>query len=247
MTYPHLSRAPIVEGLIDIQVKPRAELSVENLVPLVDKLKTSYPTVKDIRSFQAEVKFEPNQTASQSIDSKQIGYRLERQTPQFVILARVGGITVSRLKPYDTWENLIAEARPHWETYCEVCKPEAITRIATRFINRIELPTDSLDFDDYLAAPPQIPKGLPQEISHFLTRIVLSAKESGSNIAIAQALEAPNVQERTVPVLIDIDVFKEVDMPIDSEQPWDLLSIMRDLKNCAFFDSLTPRALELFR
>ncbi len=247
MVYPHLSKAPIVEGLIDIQVKPRTDVSVENLGSLVEKLKPSYPTVKDIRYYRAELKYDANQPASSSIDAKHVGYRFERQSPPFVILARGDAFTVSRLRPYDTWDDLIAEARLHWGLYREVCKPETVTRIATRFINRIELPIDALDFDDYLAAPANIPSGFPQTINHFLTRIVIPDKDSGSSVAIGQALETPNAETKTVPVILDIDVFKEVDLSIDSEEIWTLLTKMRDLKNRAFFSSLTPKALELFR
>jgi uncharacterized protein (TIGR04255 family) len=164
-----------------------------------------------------------------------------------VILARSNAFTVSRLRPYDAWEHLIAEARLQWGLYCEICKPEAVTRIATRFINRIDLSIDALDFDDYLAAPANIPTGFPQMINHFLTRLVIPDKDSGSNVAIGQALEALNAETRTVPVLLDIDVFKEVDLSIESEEIWTLLTRMRDLKNRAFFNSLTPKALELFR
>jgi uncharacterized protein (TIGR04255 family) len=84
-------------------------------------------------------------------------------------------------------------------------------------------------------------------INHFLTRLVIPDKDSGSNVAIGQALEALNAETRTVPVLLDIDVFKEVDLSIESEEIWTLLTRMRDLKNRAFFNSLTPKALELFR
>jgi uncharacterized protein (TIGR04255 family) len=104
-----------------------------------------------------------------------------------------------------------------------------------------------LDFDDYLAAAPIIPKGLPQTFEGFLTRIVVPHVETGAHIAMSQLLDAPNPQARTVPVIIDIDVFRELDIPADSPALWDFLAKMRDVKNHAFFDSVTPRCLELFK
>lgn len=247
MTFPILPRAPIVEGLIDIQAKPRQGISLNDLVAFGDRIKSSYPTVKDLREIKAQIPIGQDSTVSPAVAATLVGYRFERQSPPFVVHARVEELLVSRLKPYDTWDNLLAEAKSLWREYCEICKPEVITRIATRYINRIELPMEKLDFDDYLAAPPLIPKGLPQTIEHFLTRIVVPDKESGAHVAISQVLDAPNPQTRTIPVLIDIDVYKETDLPVGSDELWIFLGKMRDLKNKAFFDSVRDKALELFR
>jgi uncharacterized protein (TIGR04255 family) len=247
MTYPHLSRAPIVEGLVDIQVKPRPDWSVELLAPFTVKLRDSYPEVKALQEFQAAFKLEQGKSPAPIMESKPAGYRLERRSPPFVILARREGFTFSRLKPYDTWGNLVEEARSLWKEYCSVCKPEATTRVATRYINRIELPIDGLDFDDYLTAAPKVPKRLPQVLGHFFSRIIVPDPGSGADIAVSQVLEAPDPATRKLPVLIDIDVYKEVELSIDSQDLWSLLTKMRELKNCAFFDSLTPKALELFK
>jgi uncharacterized protein (TIGR04255 family) len=247
MVYPHLSRAPIVEGLVDIQVKQRPDWSVEQLSPYVENLRDSYPEAKSLQQIRAELKLEVDKPSTQAVEARPGGYRLERQSPPFVILARREGFTVSRMTPYDTWKNLVAEARPRWEEYCRACKPEAITRVATRFINRIELPIEGLDFDDYFTATPKVPQGLPQTLAHFLSRIIVPDRNSGADIAISQVMEAMNPSTQKVVVLIDIDVYKNLDLSVDSGELWDLLNTLRELKNCAFFDSLTPRALELFK
>lgn len=245
--YPHLNKAPIVEALVDLQVKQRDSFDVEQLSLLRDHLKERYPVAKDLTKFQAEVKFPEQSGAEQTVASQKIGYRLERQDAPFVVLARRHGFTVSRLAPYQDWENLVAEAKPLWEEYLEVCKPEAIARVATRFINRIEFPIENLDFDDYLKAPPTIPKGLPETLTQFLSRIVVSDSKTGAEIAFLQALEAPNLTTNKVSVLIDIDVYKAVDFPISSEETWKLLNTFRNLKNCTFFGSITPKTLRLLK
>src|SRR5258708_39715199 len=70
MAYPHLSKAPIVEGLVDIKVKQRPGWSVEQLDPFTKKVETSYPVVKAFQEFQAELKFEQDKLPSQAIASK---------------------------------------------------------------------------------------------------------------------------------------------------------------------------------
>lgn len=247
MDFPHLPKAPIVEGLIAIQTRLGSEISVSQLVQLAEKIKPSYPTVKELREFQAQVAVAPAQATAQSFAPTHVGYRYERATPPFVVHVRPNELLVSRLRPYDRWENLISETKSLWTEYCAVCKPEAVTRIATRFINKIELPLEGLDFDEYLAAAPIIPKGLPQTFEGFLTRIVVPHAETGAHISMSQMLEAANPQTRKLPVLIDIDVFKELDLPADSPALWEILGKMRDVKNHAFFDSVTAKCLELFK
>lgn len=247
MPHPHLAKAPIVEGLIDIQVRPGADKGLEKLSALRDSLKTSYSSAVDLHAYQAQVKLDEGRVSTEHAESQRIGYRLERQAPPFVLLLRKNGFTCSRLTPYDNWESLVAEARPRFDQYCAAVGPKAVTRVATRFINRIEMPTMGLDFEDYLAAPVGIPKGLPEELAHFFTRIVVPHRETAVDIAISQVLEAPNLQTGQVPLLMDIDVYKNVDFPVGSSEPWELLETMRDLKNQAFFGSLTEKALDLFK
>jgi len=249
MTFPHLPKAPIVEGLIHVRCKAGQGISLEDVLKFGERIRSLYPTVKPLQHFEADLQIGADSKPTQSVRTSHIGYRFERTDPPFVVHAQIGELLVSRLRPYDTWENLFSAAKSHWSDYCDVLRPEAITRIATRFINRIELPMEmeKLDFDDYLAAPPTIPKGLPPVFGHFLTRIVVPDHITGCDIAISQALDSPNPQTRTLPVLIDIDVYKQVNLPIDSPDLWETLGKMRDLKNRAFFDSITAKALELFK
>jgi uncharacterized protein (TIGR04255 family) len=245
--YPNLSKAPIIEGLLNIQVKARPDLTLKEIANLRDALNDRYPESKDLRTIIAGVRVSADRAGSQSVTTELVGYRLERKDKPFVLLLANNGLTVSRLKPYDKWEDLVAEAKPIWEKYIDFCKPETVTRIATRYINRLELPAQGLDFDAYLAAMPRLPKKLPDTLADFLVRLVVPDKETGCHAAIVQAFQGVNTDANTVQVLIDIDVFKTVDMQPASQDIWKLLDIMRNLKNDAFFGAITDKTLELLR
>lgn len=245
MPFPCLANAPIVEGLVNIQVRPLIDPAGPALGKMRDRMRDSYPGGTDLN--QTEVNVGSSEAPQPAIISTRVGYRLERQAPPFVLLVQQNGLTVSRLAPYSTWEDLVAEARPIWNQFVEMCQPQRITRVAARFINRIALPLDGLNFDDYLIAGPTVPTGLPDTVGLFVSRIVVPEAETGADIAISQILEAIDPQLRSVSLLIDIDVYKEVDFAPDAEETWTLLAKMRELKNRAFFGSLTSRALELFQ
>lgn len=244
MTHPHLSRAPIVEALVDLAVTPRTDLTHAMLTKLKDELAGEYPTVKEMRTFTAGFEFDQEKPPTQSVATEIIGYRLEKKDEPFVLMMRRDGLTVSRLAPYSCWDDLVAEAQLVWDMYVDACKPEAISRVATRFINRLDLPMHGLDFDDYLAAPPRIPKNLPETLKEFLVRLVIP-DESGAEIALLQTLQGANPLTQTVQVLVDIDVYKIVEFEPTSPSPWELLAIMRRLKNTTFFGSITPKTLEM--
>ncbi len=246
MPFPTLRAAPIVEGLINIQTKPRAGFSVDDLNAFGACIKDSYPTVRKLTEIAGEIRLR-EEGATQAIATSVVGFRYEREAPRFVIHAHPGELLVSRLRPYDEWTNLYAETRSMWTKYIGVAKPETITRLATRFINRIELPGKDLDFEQYLTAPAPVPKQLGEHLEHFLTRVVIQDAKSGASIAISQALETFNPQTETVSILLDIDVYKLVSLPVEGEEAWELLNAMRELKNRAFFGSVTPKALELFK
>ena len=76
------------------------------------------------------------------------------------------GFTFSRLKPYETWENLRDEAYRLWQKYREITSPEII-RVALRYINKLEFPLPIKNFSDYLTAAPIVPAELPQGVSSF--------------------------------------------------------------------------------
>jgi uncharacterized protein (TIGR04255 family) len=109
------------------------------------------------------------------------------------------------------------------------------------------LPIENLDFEHYLAISPRLPKGIPEVLSNFLVKTIVEDEDSGASISISQVLEAPIAEKNRVPVLIDIDVYKTVDFSPDSDEYWQLLDKMRDLKNRAFFGCLTEKALEGFK
>lgn len=245
--YPNLRNAPIVEGLIQIQVKPHQGVNPNDVRAFADRLKDTYVIAGELRDIRAQLVFTQDLTESKPIPAAHVGYRLERESPRFVVHARTTELLVSRLKPYDTWEELLSETQRLWRIYSEVCKPELVTRLATRFVNQLDLPLKALDLDDYLSAPAAIPEKLPQVFAQFLTRVVVPDDETGTHIALSQASGTPNPGSETLPIILDIDVYRaDLDFELASEKIWALLGKMRDIKNKAFFGSVTEKAIQLF-
>jgi hypothetical protein len=78
-------------------------------------------------------------TVTEAVDTP-IGWRFVSPDKLHVFQARLNGFTFSRLPPYVDWESFRTEARRLWDLYRAVANPIAPTRIAVRYINRLDLP-----------------------------------------------------------------------------------------------------------
>ena len=254
LEHPHLERAPVVEALIDFRVKPKLGLTAQDLAKIYDTIKGTYPTTKLISRLHAELHVEVKdgvavgkEPARPTASATHMGFRYESKDGLYVMQAQLEGFTLSRLKPYERWESLIEESKKLWDLYVVIANPTSITRVATRYINRLEIPLPLKDFSEYLTVPPEMPEGSPQLVSEFLSRMVAHDPASGASMVFTQAMEGQQTSENILPVILDFDVFKEGSFDVDSNSYWELLAKFRGLKNDAFFGSVTPKSLELLK
>ena len=239
----HLTHAPITEALIDIKVKLPPDFDVTQLKSIHTLISKEYPKEQELRKKRFEFKVKPDSV--EASPSYIHGYRYISTDKERIVQARLNGFTFSKLKPYKSWEHLRDEAHRLWSEYVKLFRPKLITRVAVRYINRLEIPfLPKRDFKYYLTAPPEVPKELPQEVSGFLTRIVIPMPLDTTAI-IAQAME-PIKDPKILPIILDIDVFKGAKLNTDRDA-WDALERFHDLKNDIFFSSVTKKALELWQ
>jgi len=243
---PHLARAPITEALIDFQVRPGKGTDLEAvraLATLVGDYEQKGPILQ-LQTTWAVTKEEGARNRSQS---QELGVRLHSPDEKYVLQVRTSGFTLSRLEPYETWENLVGEARRLWAIYLGRLQPEAIVRVATRFINQLKLPMKPGEqFQEYLTKPPDIPEELPQGVLGFMQRMVILHPQLDARANLIQLLQEGMAPADYVPVILDIDVYKLVNLSPETEDAWNLLGELRVFKNATFFASLTEKTVELF-
>jgi uncharacterized protein (TIGR04255 family) len=241
----HLLHAPIREGLISIQFDP---VSMEAVKEFSDAIASQYDNVLDIWSHAFEL--EVGQTALTKNERNATGRRFDtpKQGQPHVVLAQRGELTYSRLQPYGDWQDLRGAAKPLWELFARICKPQRVNRVAVRYINSMPLPLKpGEDFSKYLEASPQIPPELPQAVTAFLQRVVIKDPKTGNLAIVTQALEgAESTGSSDITVILDIDVSRRTQISPEDEAIWTILDTLRDLKNEIFFRHLTEDAVELF-
>ena len=246
VTQEHLNNAPIVEAIVDIRVKLPPKTDIAKLEFKGESISSQYPKKKKRIKFEGKFDIREGELPKYKDTPAYIdGYIYETEDEKHVVQTRLDGFTFSRLKPYQTWENLRDEAHKLWKHYVRIASPEIITRVALRYINRLELPLSMSDFNEYLISSPTIPQNLSQAISGFLMRFVVPEKSIDALAIITQAFE--RVINNKVPIILDIDVFKKKEYAVDKNDVWDDIEKLRELKNRIFFEFITKKTKELYK
>lgn len=245
--YSLLRNTPITEALIDIRIKPREDFDVKLLDSLYGAISDQYHDKKTRQKFEGKFEFKKGEIPISSGTATIDGYIFSSADKKQVVQARIDGFTFNRLRPYEEWGKLRDEAFKLWRLYRDVVSPQ-IMRVALRYINKIEIPhfpQPMKDFKEYLSAAPIVPEGLPQGVSSFLTRVVIHDPQIDATGIITQVFEQI-VDPKFIPIILDIDVFKQKE-GIGEEEAWETLEKLRNLKNEIFFASITEKTKELFQ
>lgn len=243
LSWPHLDKAPVNEALIDIRVQLPPGVRIDQLNTLHSKISSAYPKKKERRKWEGKFELKEEGKSAHSVELGIDGLLFSTSDDRQIVQYRLDGFTFSRLRPYETWESLKTEARRLWDIYKANIKPVAVSRIAVRYINQLEV-TSPVNLGEYLQKPPQISFEREFTPQSLFSRAVASNPDKITSV-VAQALEKSN-GALVAKVLLDIDVFKQVDlMQADDPSIWEILELLRAIKNDIFFSSVTQKTLEM--
>jgi uncharacterized protein (TIGR04255 family) len=241
-SWPKLSKAPIVEGLIDLRIEPSAETTMAAIRAASDELAMEFPSRQEMHRIVAQLQLSPNASANTlTTDDSPGGILLRSTDERWVVQFRLDGFTVSRLNPYSTWEELRAKAETLWTKYAGATKPAKITRVASRFINRVQVPIGE-SFEQTFQTNFVIGPALPQAVAGYLLRVVIPFEQENAIAIVTQSLEANSSD-----CIFDLDTFAENTGGFTEVDIWSKLDTLREVKNRLFFGSFTPLALERFK
>jgi uncharacterized protein (TIGR04255 family) len=242
--YPTLKNAPIQEGLIDLRTLFEHPPTEREFKAIADELHSEYPESSSLQGFSAQFQLSEAGLSQQST-AQYRGLLLQSAEKTYVFQAQVDGFTISRLRPYTNWGDLLTEAKRLWAIYEKHTGPIAVKRVAIRFVNCFDLPEPIASLDEFFQAPPKLPDKLPQHLSNYLIRYQIPDPDTGATILLTQSMD--EVAENRKQFIVDIDAFKDAEFLVKTQEWWQLLGQLRDIKNRVFFASLTPLTLERFK
>lgn len=245
MNYPHLSRAPISEAVLDVSVMPAADWREDVFASFRTAAQAEFPDAQPIRQVQTAFAVNEAGPSVQSSTLENLGCICWNRDKTRAIQARVNGFSVNHVKSYENWEALLAHAKQWWGHYQRLVAPTRVARCGVRFINQFEI-TPGEDLSVTLQTRPDLSPGLPQELEEYFQRLVIPFPD-GVRAAITQVIPPRDVQTKKPLFVLDIDVSVGVDLDASSVAMWPTFDRLRSIKNQCFFESLQRTKWEDFK
>lgn len=243
----HLNNAPAVEAVIDFRAELPEGFSISDFSTAKNTLREQYPKVEEMVRKTLSIQLDQKSIASAIDDQGSIGLKFTSGDEKNIAQFRRDGFTFSRLSPYTSWDEISAEAFRLWEIYSNISSSDFITRIAVRYINRIEIPIKISDLSDYFTAPPTLPSEVSMSIRSFLARFSVQDASHGILANIILATYDRAATETHIPIILDIDVYKAQKFYLNQlTEIKETFAILREFKNRIFFESMTERAIRTF-
>jgi uncharacterized protein (TIGR04255 family) len=241
-TVTHLNKAPIQEAVFDFRVKLPSAFNPDVFLNLKRDALTDYPLVEPHRSIIGGFGFFEGKPIVQKPQDRKDGYVYKTNDEKNIAQFRENGFTFSRLSPYSDWDTVKKEAEKLWNLYCSIAKPETITRIALRYINRLDL-TLPVKMEDFFTQPPSVPENISKDIISYTVRFVIQREELLANI-IQTTIDLP--EKTKIGIIFDIDTYYLDDNGINKDL-WSTFEKLREFKNLIFFNSITEKTVEMYK
>ena len=238
----HYSHAPITEAVIDLRVELDPEATMEQLMAVRNGLEAEYPIVR--KQLLAKGQFSVGGMVASSAQQYQSGHVFTSADERYIWQVRIDGFTLSRLAPYDNWQSFSSEARKLWERYRNTVNLKVISRLAVRYINRLDLPLPLLDLSQYFRTYPEVSKDVPQQLAGFFMQLSIPVEDIRSRMNVTQTT-IPSDRSDAIPVVLDIDVFRTQEVPQSEMELWRFFDDLRACKIKVFEASITDRTREL--
>ena len=241
MNYPS---APIREAVFDIRIDKLNISNVADLLKIKELVSDQFPIEKKRHNITGTFQFSPDKPFESKGKSDITGFVFLSEDSSRQLQVRNDGFTLNILKPYEDWDTHFELFIKYWENYNELFKPNNIIRIATRFINRIEIPIPFENFQDFVTNMPPIPECLPQSYSNFFMQTQVPCHDGIRNTVLTETIEP--VENDILPFILDIDVFQEMKLSNSVSELTDDFTEIRKIKNQIFENCITDKARKLF-
>lgn len=241
MKYP---KAPITEAVFDIRIDKLNLQGVETLEQIKEFVSEEFPLEKKQHEVTNMFQFSLNQQPESKLQSNHFGYTFLSKDSSRQIQVRMDGFTLNILKPYEDWETHFNTFMKYWNEYNRLFRPNNVLRIATRYINRIEIPLPFESFQEYITNMPPIPDCLPQSFISFFMQVQVPCHDEIRKVIITETVEPD--QQGKLPFILDIDVFQELKVDKSEQNLKENFAELRNIKNSVFESCITEKARQLF-
>ena len=246
-SHPALSSNPIVEAAFEVRARAQGEWEPERITSLAASLLSHLPDQKPRFLHEGIVKLDPNSDTDSSFQRTWIGVEARDEQGKHIVFMESGRFVFSCLSPYPGWNHFNEELIRSWKAYADIAKPLEAQRVGLRFINRLPM-NDGEAIADFIDFSPSVPFGRPVEPSEYVLREAFNSPDGRFTLSITRAVQQQHTKpgpSRNLIVDLDVGTIQPVSSPEDTIVG--LLAEMQEIKNRAFFGTMTEHALAAYR
>lgn len=199
---------PIIEAFCEFQFEPNTSW-IESFPGLIyTKIEKSFPKQRPAARLNVGLAATPV-VLRQELGVLPIVQFLQEDEKALVQIGQ-HLLAVNRLKPYISWADFLPLIEQALQAYREVAEPASIHRIGLRYINRIELSAELVQFDKYFEFYPYIGAPLlgeyhhPEGIQALIAGIQFSYNQSRDSLRV-QLTTTTSDSPDTLALLLDLD------------------------------------------
>lgn len=236
--------SPIVEALCEFQFEPGLpwDLTIPGLV--YEEIRDEFPKKRQAKQVQVELSATAEEGIAQKVTTSD---RMQFLQEDEKALVQVGPdlLAVNRLKPYPSWEEFVPLIRKGFNAYSKAAPPKGIRRIGLRYINRIEIPGESIKVEDYFRFYPFAGPDLPQEFARFIVGIHIPYE--GLRDALRLQLASGTVETTDIlTAMLDLDYFLAKPGEVTLDKVFEWVEIAHGHVEEVFEACITDRLRQMF-
>ena len=237
-------KPPIKEAVFDIRIDNLNITDVSDLRQIKNYCTNIFPLETTLNYISGSLKISENLPSFQKEFGGIEGYIFKSTDDNLQIQIRTDGITLNVINHYESWDHYYSLFIKLWSDYARLFNPSNIIRVATRYINRIELKLPFDSFQSYITYIPNIPEFLPQSFKNFFLQVHVPHFDPQKNIIITETIESRI--NNILPFILDIDVFQDTNLSTDVSKLELIFKDIRIIKNTIFENCITEKTRELF-
>ncbi len=230
MKYPHLGRTPIKETIFSVSYEEIVDANCFEKFLQLDLIKKRFNDIKPSIDQQFKI-----QNGGLEFSSNENGFHLKSNNE--VIQIRKGSFSLHYLNGYIKFNELLSLLSEYWGQFDKVTSDHlTVTNFSVRYINVIETDHENQPNNLVQLYPKQ---AIDRNVLNFQNSIQFTYNES-PNFPVNAVSTKLNEQG----VLLDITVNgQNIEKDRTETDLKNLFQPLQEIKNKAFFDSITARAL----
>ncbi len=234
---------PIIEALCEFRFEPSApwDLAIPGLV--YEKVRDTFPQRRQVKVLEANISGGPDGIEQQIKRADRMQFL--REDEKALIQVDRDLLAVNHLKPYPTWQEFLPLIQQGFDAYCQIANPKGILRIGLRYINRIEVPGQRIELEDYLEFRPFVGSKLPQDFGSFIVGIQVPYERS-RDILRLQLTNAATQTPSLVAAVLDLDYFLAQPNQVGIDNVFEWVELAHTHVEEAFEACITDRLRQMF-